>query len=63
MQIQNNTIVFSTAIAVDTSTHNVYWSDRKLGHIMVARGDGKFPYILHSGLNHPEALAVLPSRR
>ncbi|KAH3868545.1 hypothetical protein DPMN_031694, partial [Dreissena polymorpha] len=52
-----------SAIAVDTSTHNVYWSDRKLSHIMVTSGNGTFPYILHSGLNNPEALAVLPSRR
>ena len=55
--------VHYTGIAVDWISDNLYWTDRAYGHVMVARGDGRFQQVLISGLDNPRGIAAEPTRR
>ncbi|KAL4228575.1 hypothetical protein ACF0H5_011625 [Mactra antiquata] len=50
-------------MAVDWNTNNLYWTDIKYDHIMVAKEDGRFPIILLKQLGQPKAIAIHPFRR
>lgn len=49
-------------LAFDSSSRNLYWTDKLLGHIMVARENGEFPFVLHRNLQRPKAIAIHPTK-